>query len=95
MIIVAGWLVVAAEGREAYLDGCRFTIENARQVPGNLDFYLSADPVDPTRINVFERWEDVDSLESFRGSGPNSDQQSAVTSAEVGQYEIASATPLT
>lgn len=95
MIIVAGWLQVAADDRRPYLDHCRAAIEAARAAPDCLDFHLSADPLDPRRINVFERWEDSASVERFRGSGPSDDQQAMITGAQVDQYEIASSTSLT
>ena len=94
MIIVAGWLRVDADERQAYLDGCRAVIASARTAPGCLDFHLSADPIDAERINVFERWENAESVERFRGAGPSDDQQRAITAARVEQYEIASTTPL-
>ncbi|WP_283611864.1 putative quinol monooxygenase, partial [Mycolicibacterium poriferae] len=55
MLIVAGHLTVAATQREAYLAGCERVVEQARRMPGCLDFAISADRVDPQRINVFER----------------------------------------
>lgn len=95
MIIVAGALTVAAENRDSYLEGCRTVIRAARAEPGCLDFSLSADPVDPSRINVYERWDSVESVERFRQAGPSDDQQAMIVGAEVAQYEIASATSLT
>lgn len=41
----------------------------ARQAPGCLDFAVSADPVDRTRVNVFERWAGPADLDAFRASG--------------------------
>lgn len=95
MIIVAGWLRVAATDRQQYLDGCRTVVEAARATDGCLDFHLSPDIVDPERINVFERWASAESVERFRGDGPESDQQAMIADARVDQYEIVDATPLT
>jgi quinol monooxygenase YgiN len=94
MIIVAGPIHVAPEERAAYLDGCRVVIDAARAANGCLDFHLAADPIDPGRINVFERWETVEAVEAFRGAGPSGEQQAQVLDAAVVQYEIASETPL-
>lgn len=71
MLIVAGHLTVAATQREAYLAGCERVVEQARRMPGCLDFAISADRVDPQRINVFERWRSRTELEAFRGDGPD------------------------
>ena len=94
VIIVAGPIHLLPEQRDAYLDGCRVVIEAARRAEGCLDFHLAADPIDPGRINVFERWESVEAVEAFRGDGPSGEQQAQVLGAAVVQYEIASETPL-
>jgi quinol monooxygenase YgiN len=94
MIIVAGKVYVDVEERESYLDGCREVIVAARQAPGCLDFHLSADPIEPGRINVFERWESVEAVERFRGEGPSADQAAAIRDADVMQYEVGAAVQL-
>ncbi|NRQ50843.1 antibiotic biosynthesis monooxygenase family protein [Aeromicrobium stalagmiti] len=93
MLIVAGHLVVAPDGRDAYLQGCVAVVERARQAQGCLDFALSADLVDPGRINILERWDNENDLLAFRGSGPSGDQQVAVLDASVRRYEVSSEGP--
>ncbi|MEP7115772.1 MAG: antibiotic biosynthesis monooxygenase family protein [Ilumatobacteraceae bacterium] len=95
MIIVAGWLRVVPESRESYLETCRAVIAAARSAGGCIDFHLSADAIDPGRINVFEQWESVDAVASFRGSGPSDDQQSMILDPHVEQHDIASTVSLT
>lgn len=94
MIIVAGPVYLDAADRGEYLDGCREVITAARATDGCLDFHLSADPIEADRINVFERWETVEAVEKFRGSGPSGEQTAAIRDAAVMQFEVASATPL-
>ena len=55
---------------------------------GQVDFALSADLVDPGRINVFERWESDEDLHRFRGSGPEAEQTAQIRDAEVRKYRI-------
>ena len=86
MVIVAGHLVVDPDERAAYLDGCRAVVEAARATEGCLDFAISADGVDPGRVNVYERWESQDSVEAFRGDGVPDDQAAAIRSASVAEY---------
>ena len=74
MVIVAGHVVVDAQQRDDYLSGCVEVVRHARRTPGCLDFSLSADLLEPGRINVFERWESVAAVEAFRGSGPSDEQ---------------------
>jgi len=95
MIIVSGWLRLEAANRQQYLDECRPVIEAARRAPGCLDFHLSADPLEDDRINVFEKWDNSESVERFRGEGPSDGQQAVIVEAQVEQHEIASTTSLT
>jgi quinol monooxygenase YgiN len=92
VIIVAGHLRVAATQRERYLEAVGGVTADARRAPGCLDFVQSADPVDPERINVYERWDTDEALMAFRTSGDvEAEPQSvpAVLGAEVAKYRIA------
>jgi quinol monooxygenase YgiN len=88
MVIVAGHLQVEPGEREAYLAGCVDVVHQARAAAGCLDFALSADLVDPGRVNVFERWESQAAVEAFRGSGPSDEQGAAVLSASVAEFDV-------
>jgi quinol monooxygenase YgiN len=88
MLIVAGYLVVEPPRRDNYLQGCKAVVEEARRTPGCLDFAISADLVDPSRIDVFERWESRAAVEAFRGSGPTEEQQDSIACASVSEYEV-------
>ena len=90
MVIVAGHIVVDPTQRDDYLSGFAEVVRQARWMPGCLDFSLSADLIEPGRINVFERWESQAALAAFRGSGPNDEQGAAIVSAEVAEYDVAS-----
>lgn len=69
MIIVAGALYVDAVARDRYLAATVDVAREARRAPGCLDFVQAADPIDPERINVHERWESDADLHRFRTSG--------------------------
>ena len=71
MLIVAGHLIVAASDRDRYVADCAEAVAAARAADGCLDFAVSADAVDPRRVNVFERWETRALLDAFRGDGPD------------------------
>jgi quinol monooxygenase YgiN len=92
VIIVAGWLRVAAGDRDRYLAAVADVARLARAAPGCLDFTQAADPLDAERINVYERWESDEDLLRFRSSGdPDAPQPEApdVLAAEVRKYRIA------
>ena len=95
MVIVAGQIFVDPGQRESYLAGCLDVVEQARRADGCLDFSITADLVDPGRIDVFERWESTAAVAAFRGSGPSEDQSAAVLSASVSEYDVADVRPLT
>jgi quinol monooxygenase YgiN len=95
MVIVAGQIFVDAAQRERYLAGCVGVVEQARRAPGCLDFSITADLIDPARINVFERWETREAVETFRGSGPREEQSAAMLRATVVEYDVANARSLT
>lgn len=89
MVIVAGHILVDPQQRESYLAQCVGVIEQARQTAGCLDFSLTADLLEPGRINIFERWETQAAVEAFRGSGPSEEQGAAVLGASVAEYDTA------
>jgi quinol monooxygenase YgiN len=95
MVIVAGHLIVGRDTRDDYLTGCTAVVEQARATPGCRDFSISADLLDPGRINVFERWDSRESVEAFRGSGPGDDQSDLIVSASVSEYQVSDERGLT
>jgi quinol monooxygenase YgiN len=88
MLIVAGHIIVDPEQRAQYLAGCVEVVEQARCTPRCLDFSITADLIDPGRIDIFERWQSRVAVETFRGSGPSAEQAAAMLSASVAEYEI-------
>jgi quinol monooxygenase YgiN len=88
VLIVAGHLTVDPAERDAYVAECVAVVEAARSAPGCLDFSVTADIVESSRICVYERWENEDQLLRFRGSGPSDAQQTAIVAADVRRYEI-------
>jgi quinol monooxygenase YgiN len=95
MVIVAGHIIVAPEQRASYLAGCVNVVAQARSAAGCLDFSITADLLDPGRINIFECWHSRESVEAFRGSGPSDEQAGAMLAASVAEYDVAVVRPLT
>ena len=89
MVIVAGHITVEPQQRESYLAGCVRIVEQARRAVGCLDVAICADLVDPGRVNIFERWESQAALETFRSSGPDTEQRPAMLTVSVQEYDIA------
>ena len=94
MVIVAGHITVEPQEREPYLADCVSIVEQARAAAGCLDFAITADLVDPARIDIFERWESQAAVETFRSGGPSDEQGAAILSASVAEYDVADVRPL-
>jgi quinol monooxygenase YgiN len=90
VIIVAGSLNLDATDRDRYLAAVADVARQAREAEGCLDFVQAADPIDPGRINVFERWESDADLERFRTSGGPASDTPPLRDADVHRYRIAS-----
>jgi quinol monooxygenase YgiN len=88
MLIIAGHLIVAASDRDGYVADCAPAVAAARSADGCLDFAVSADVLDPMRVNVFERWQTRESLDAFRGDGPDDDIAGRIVEVRVGEYEV-------
>lgn len=95
-VIVAGHVLIEPEQRESYLAGSMSVVEKAHQADGCLDFAITADLLDPGRVNLFERWESHEALKSFRvgAPGPSDEHGAAMLSASVAEYDIADARPI-
>jgi quinol monooxygenase YgiN len=77
MVIVAGHITVDPQRRESYLAGCVRIVEQARRAVGCLDVAICADLVDPGRAGSQA------ALETFRSSGPDTEQRPAMLTVSV------------
>jgi hypothetical protein len=48
----------------------------------------------PRDVNIFERWESQAALETFRSSGPDTEQRPAMLTVSVQEYDIADVRPV-
>lgn len=90
MIIIAGALHVEPTDRDRYLAAVTDVARLARMAAGCLDYVQTPDPLDPARINVYERWESDDHLHGFRAAGDATLELPPLRSADVHKYRIAS-----
>ena len=91
MLIVCGHLILDPADRDAHVMASVGAVRLAREAPGCLDFAVSADPVDPARVNIFERWVDSQDLDAFRASGDPDDQAadfSRIRGFEIERYSV-------
>ena len=66
MIIIAGYSRTDRDERDAAVEAFADMVGRARKQDGCLDLSISADSVDPERINLFECWRDEQSWNAWR-----------------------------
>jgi quinol monooxygenase YgiN len=93
MIIIAGHELVAAEKRDTVVAAFRDLVTRARDFDGCIHVAITADSVDPERINVIEVWRDADAISKWRKQvkGPKVGKFKHV---EVKRYEATDGGPL-
>ena len=64
MVIVGGEFEVEPERREAFLAAQVDAVRRSRSEPGCLEYIFSADPLEPGRVALFERWETQAALDA-------------------------------
>jgi quinol monooxygenase YgiN len=65
-VIVSGWVTVDPKKRDAVVESFKDMVLRARSAPGCLDFAMTADPVKPGRLNLFEFWRSEKDLKAWR-----------------------------
>ncbi len=93
MIIVSGTFEVDPAQRDAFLAERHDRMRTSRAEAGCLEYTFSADPLEPGRVVLFERWEDQASLDVHL-AGPPMDTAVAPISASIVIYDIAGERPL-
>lgn len=93
MWIIAGHVVVDEDERDRYVDRHRDLVERCRRAAGCLDVAITADTVDPRRINNFERWESWDALEAWRAQAEAPVTGITVVEVDVTAYEVTGTRP--
>ncbi len=102
MVILQGVFSVKPEERDQFLQGSVDGMRASRQEAGCLEYVMAADPIDPGRVVLSERWESMDHLQSHlqgqstqRENPPQGgNTRPAPLSMDITLYEIASSRPL-
>jgi quinol monooxygenase YgiN len=101
-VIVQGVFSVNPEEREQFLQGSMDGMRASRQEDGCLEYVIAADPLDPGRVVLSERWESMEHLQRhLQGQSTQRDNppqgaspRPAPLSMEITLHEIASSRPL-
>jgi quinol monooxygenase YgiN len=97
VVIVAGYFVVDPSQREQFLSSRADVMRASRSEAGCIAYAFSADPLDPGRVLLFERWESkaalADHLAALR-QRPRPRGGIEVLESEVQQYEVSAVGPV-
>ena len=100
--IVQGVFSVSPEDRDRFIEQSVEGMRSARAEEGCLEYVFAADPLDPGRVVLSERWASVEALDQHlqgfatraAGPAPDADARVAPLSREIIIYEVASSRPL-
>ena len=92
MVIVGGWFEVDPDRRDDFVAERSDVIRRSRAEHGCIEYVIAADPVDPGRAVLFERWAseaDLDVHLAALAAAPKSDgAQIAPTAVSIVVYDV-------
>ena len=90
MIIVGGFFELDPAERDAFLASRVDAMHTSRAEKGNLEYTIAADPIEPGRAVLFERWESQADLDAHLDRLRSSPRQEGPrpTAAEVWLFEV-------
>jgi quinol monooxygenase YgiN len=92
VVIVGGWFEVDPSERDAFVAGRVEAMVRSRAEKGCIEYVIAADPVDPGRAVLFERWEsqaDLDAHAAAARQAPKSDAPSVTpTATSIRVYDV-------
>jgi quinol monooxygenase YgiN len=98
VVIVAGAFEFDPDQRDEFLAGRLDGMRASRAEPGCLEYTMSADPLDPTRVVLFERWADQASLDThlaaMQSAPPPGQGGVAPKSLSITVYDVTGERPL-
>jgi quinol monooxygenase YgiN len=98
IVIVQGVFSVDPNERDRFVEASVEAMRSSRQEDGCLEYVIAADPLDPERAVLSERWESMDHLQQHlarsRNTAQGVDSRPVPRSAEITLYEVATSRPL-
>ena len=88
MIIISGTFELEPEQRDAYIASRHEGMRTSRAEAGCIEYTFAADPLEPGRVVLFERWEDQASLDAHL-AGPSTPTAIAPVSMSIVLYDVA------
>jgi quinol monooxygenase YgiN len=92
VVIVGGWFEVDPSERDAFVAERTEVMRRSRAEQGCIEYVIAADPLDPGRAILFERWErqeDLDAHLAAMSSSPQTDRASlSPTALSIVVYDV-------
>ena len=93
MVIIAGYELVDAHKRDTIVAAHRDLVSRARKFDGCIHVAITADSVDPERINTVEVWRDAEVMGEWRKQA-NAPDTEAPKYMDVKRYDATDGGPL-
>jgi quinol monooxygenase YgiN len=97
-VIVQGTFSVDPAERDRFVETSMEAMRSSRQEEGCLEYVMAADPLDPERVVLSERWESMDHLQQHLAQQRNAtrgvDARPVPRSVEITLFEVATSRPL-
>ena len=98
MVIVGGTFELDPELRDTFIDSRGEMMRVSRSEPGCIEYTFCADPLDPSRVVLFEKWEDQAALDAHiaaqRAAPRPSEPGIRPISSSIMIYDVVSERPL-
>ena len=92
MVIVGGTFQVDPDQREQFISARAAMMRASRGEPGCLEYTFCADPIDPSRVVLYERWTsqaDLDAhLAALRATPPTIEPDIEAISSSITIYDV-------
>jgi quinol monooxygenase YgiN len=97
IVIVQGVFTVDPDERDRFVEASIEGMSTSRQEEGCLEYVMAADPLDPERVVLSERWESMDHLDQHlarQRTAPAGQDRPAPRSVQITLFDVASSRPL-
>ena len=98
IVIVQGVFSIDPSERDRFVETSVEAMRSSRQEEGCLEYVIAADPLDPERAVLSERWESMDHLQQHLGQQRNgargADSRPVPRNVEITLFEVATSRPL-
>jgi quinol monooxygenase YgiN len=98
IVIVQGVFSIDPSERDRFVETSVEAMRSSRQEEGCLEYVIAADPLDPERAVLSERWESMDHLQQHLAGQKNPvrgiDSRPLPRNVEITLFEVATSRPL-